>query len=189
MKKFFALGLVAAIMTSCMPNQTAPAAATPPAAPAPTVTVTPVAVAPQAPMLGTIVDVAAGNSTFATLVAAVKAADLVGVLSGTGPFTVLAPTNDAFAKLPAGTVETLLKPENKAQLVSILTYHVIAAKALSGDVIKLDGQAVKTVNGATVAITVKDGKVMVNTANVTAVDVLASNGVIHVIDTVLLPPS
>ncbi len=187
MKKFFAFGLVAAIMTSCMPTQTAPAAVTPPTAP-PTVTVTPVA-APQAPMLGTIVDVAASNSTFSTLVAAVKAADLVGVLSSAGPFTVLAPTNDAFAKLPAGTVENLLKPENKAMLVKILTYHVIAGKVLSGDVIKLNGQAAPTVNGATVAITVKDGKVMVNTANVIAVDVAASNGVIHVIDAVLLPPN
>ncbi len=175
MKKFLALGLVAALFSSCMPTQTAPAAAAPAAQPQATV--------------GNIVEVAAGNSTFATLVAAVKAADLVGVLSSAGPFTVLAPTNDAFAKLPAGTVANLLKPENKATLVKILTYHVIAGKALSGDVVKLAGQNVKTVNGATVAIAVKDGKVTVNNANVIAVDVPASNGVIHVIDTVLLPPS
>ena len=138
---------------------------------------------------GTIVDVAAGNETFSTLVAAVTAGDLVGTLSSDGPFTVFAPTNAAFAKLPAGTVESLLKPENKAQLVSILTYHVVAGKVLSGDVVKLNGKNVGTVNGATVRVTVKGGKVMVNNANVTAVDVAASNGVIHVIDSVLLPPA
>lgn len=138
---------------------------------------------------GTIVDVAAGNSTFSTLVAAVTAADLAGTLSGAGPFTVFAPTNAAFNKLPAGTVASLLKPENKGQLVSILTYHVVAGKVLSGEVVKLNGKNVKTVNGATVRVTVSGGKVKVNNANVTAVDVAASNGVIHVIDSVLLPPA
>ncbi len=138
---------------------------------------------------GTIVDVAAGNSTFSTLVAAVTAADLVGTLSSAGPFTVFAPTNAAFDKLPAGTVASLLKPENKGQLVNILTYHVVSGKVLSGTVVTLNGKNVKTVNGATVRVTVKNGKVMVNNANVTAVDVAASNGVIHVIDSVLLPPA
>jgi uncharacterized surface protein with fasciclin (FAS1) repeats len=161
MKKFLGLGL-AAIIASSVVAQTTP---------------------------GTIVDVAAGNSSFGTLVAAVTAADLVGTLSGDGPFTVFAPTNAAFNKLPAGTVNSLLKPENKDQLVSILTYHVVAGKVLSGDVVKLNGQNVKTVNGATVRVTVRNGKVMVNNANVTAVDVEASNGVIHVLDSVLLPPS
>jgi uncharacterized surface protein with fasciclin (FAS1) repeats len=121
--------------------------------------------------------------------AAVSAADLAPTLSGPGPFTVFAPTNAAFAKLPAGTVENLLKPENKATLTSILTYHVVAGKAMSGDVVKLNGKSVKTVNGASVRVTVSGGKVMVNNANVTTVDIAASNGVIHVIDTVLLPPA
>jgi uncharacterized surface protein with fasciclin (FAS1) repeats len=138
---------------------------------------------------GTIVDVAAGNSTFSTLVAAVTAADLAGTLSGAGPFTVFAPTNAAFDKLPAGTVASLLKPENKGQLVNILTYHVVSGKVMSGTVVTLNGQNVKTVNGATVRVSVSNGKVKVNNANVTAVDVEASNGVIHVIDSVLLPPA
>jgi uncharacterized surface protein with fasciclin (FAS1) repeats len=138
---------------------------------------------------GTIVDVAAGNSTFSTLVAAITAADLAGTLSGAGPFTVFAPTNAAFDKLPAGTVASLLKPENKGQLVNILTYHVVSGKVMSGTVVTLNGQNVKTVNGATVRVSVSNGKVKVNNANVTAVDVEASNGVIHVIDSVLLPPA
>ncbi|NJK46272.1 MAG: fasciclin domain-containing protein [Pleurocapsa sp. SU_196_0] len=138
---------------------------------------------------GTIVDVASSNSDFSTLVAAVSAADLVGTLSGTGPFTVFAPTNAAFAKLPAGTVDTLLKPENKAQLVSVLTYHVVSGKVMAADVVKLNGRSVATVQGATVRISVNGGNVRVNNANVTATDIAASNGVIHVIDSVLLPPA
>jgi len=132
----------------------------------------------------TIVDVAAGNPDFSTLVAAVKAAGLVGTLSGKGPFTLFAPTNAAFAKLPAGTVESLLLPENKAKLTAILTYHVVSGKVLAAKVVKL--KSAKTVNGKAVTINTKKG-VKINNANVTATDIKASNGVIHVIDTVLIP--
>jgi uncharacterized surface protein with fasciclin (FAS1) repeats len=124
---------------------------------------------------------------FNTLVAAVKAAGLVETLKGPGPFTVFAPTDEAFAKLPAGTLESLLKPENKAKLVSILTYHVVAGKVLAKDVVKL--QSAKTVEGQSVSIETMNGRVMVNNANVTKTDVVTSNGVIHVIDSVLLPKS
>jgi len=134
---------------------------------------------------GTIVDVAAGNADFETLVAAIKAADLVETLSGEGPFTVFAPTDDAFAKLPAGTLESLLKPENKGQLVSILTYHVVAGKVKAADVVKLDSAT--TVNGQTVGIQVMGDTVRIDGATVTATDIYASNGVIHVIDTVIIP--
>jgi uncharacterized surface protein with fasciclin (FAS1) repeats len=134
-----------------------------------------------------VVEIAAGNKDFSTLVAAVKAAGLVETLSGKGPFTVFAPTNEAFAKLPKGTVEDLLKPENKAKLTSILTYHVIAGKVMAADAIKLDGKKAATVNKQEIAIKVKDGKVMINDATVTTADIVGSNGVIHVIDTVLLP--
>jgi uncharacterized surface protein with fasciclin (FAS1) repeats len=144
---------------------------------------TPVMEAPQT--TGTIVDVAASSSSFSTLVAALKAAGLVETLSGKGPFTVFAPTDAAFAALPAGTVENLLKPENKAKLIKILTYHVVSGKVESK---MLKSGPAKTVEGAAVEVKVKDGKVMVNKANVTAADVSASNGVIHVIDRVLLPP-
>ncbi len=134
---------------------------------------------------GTIVEVAAANADFETLVAAVKAAGLVETLSGTGPFTVFAPTDAAFAKLPAGTVENLLKPENKDQLVALLTFHVVAGKVLAADVVTLDNAT--TVNGAVADITVKGSTVMVENATVTATDIAASNGVIHVIDTVIMP--
>jgi uncharacterized surface protein with fasciclin (FAS1) repeats len=134
-----------------------------------------------------IVETAASTDGFGTLVAAVSAADLAGVLSGDGPFTVFAPTDEAFAALPAGTVETLLKPENKDQLIAVLTYHVVPGKVMASDVVSLDRAT--TVNGADVHITVDGGSVMVNKANVIATDVTASNGVIHVIDAVLLPPS
>lgn len=135
----------------------------------------------------TIAGIAAGNPDFSTLVAALKAADLVGTLDGNGPFTVFAPTNEAFAKLPAGTVENLLKPENKAQLTAVLTYHVVAGSVMAADVVKLS--EAKTVQGSAVAIAVADGKVRLNdAATVTATDVKASNGVIHVIDAVILPP-
>lgn len=133
-----------------------------------------------------IVDLAIQTEFLSTLVAAVKAGDLVGVLKGEGPFTVFAPTNDAFAKLPAGTVDTLLKPENKAQLVAVLTYHVVAGKVYSKDL--SDGMTAKTVQGASVKISLKDGKAMVNNATVTTADIEATNGVVHVIDTVILPP-
>jgi len=135
-----------------------------------------------------IVEIAAANPDFSTLVAAVKAAGLAETLSGKGPFTVFAPTNAAFDKLPKGTVETLLKPENKAKLAAILTYHVVGAKVLAADAVKLD--KAKTVNGADFTIEVKDGSVLLNdSAKVVKTDILASNGVIHVIDTVIMPPA
>ena len=133
---------------------------------------------------GDIVVVASGAGSFKTLVAAVKAAGLVETLQGKGPFTVFAPTDEAFAKLPPGTVEDLLKPENKEKLVAILTYHVVPGKVMAADVKTM---MAKTVNGKELSITVVDGKVMVNTAKVIKTDVAASNGVIHVIDTVLIP--
>lgn len=133
-----------------------------------------------------IVDTAAGDAQFSTLVAAVKAAGLVDTLKSKGPFTVFAPTNDAFAKLPAGTVDTLLKPENKDKLVKVLTYHVLAGKTKSKDLAgkKLE---VATVEGSKVSVDGTHG-VKVNNATVIKADVWTSNGVIHVIDTVLLPP-
>ena len=132
-----------------------------------------------------IVQVAAGAGTFNTLVAAVKAAGLAETLSGKGPFTVFAPTDAAFAKLPAGTVEALLA--DKAKLTSILTFHVVSGKVLAGDIVKANGAKPKSVNGQALDVTVQNGKVSVNNANVVKADVMASNGVIHVIDTVLLP--
>jgi uncharacterized surface protein with fasciclin (FAS1) repeats len=138
------------------------------------------------PVDGTIVDVAAKNGSFNTLVAAVKAAGLVETLSGKGPFTVLAPTDAAFAKLPAGTLEMLLKPENKKQLVDILTYHVVPGVAAYSDaVVKMT--EVPTVLGSPIAVKVVAGKVMLNGATVVIADVEATNGVIHVVDTVILP--
>ena len=134
-----------------------------------------------------IVDTAVEAGTFNTLAAALTAADLIEVLKGEGPFTVFAPTDEAFAKLPEGTVESLLLPENKDQLVAILLYHVVAGSVTSDVVVTLDSAA--TVNGASVEITTSDMGVMVDAANVTAVDILASNGVIHVIDSVILPPA
>lgn len=133
-----------------------------------------------------IVATATGAGDFKTLTAALKAADLVSTLQGKGPFTVFAPTDAAFAKLPAGTVENLLKPENKQQLVDILTYHVVPGQVMAADVVKLD--EAKTVNGKVIDIEVKGSAVMVNEANVTSTDIAASNGVIHVIDQVILPP-
>jgi len=134
-----------------------------------------------------IVDTAASVSTFSTLVAAVKAADLVEALKGEGPFTVFAPTNDAFKKLPKGTVESLLKPENKAKLVKILTYHVLPGKVMSSDVMGLkNGAHVKTLQGQSIRVFNKGG-VRVNNAKVVKTDIAATNGVIHVIDTVILP--
>ena len=136
-----------------------------------------------------IVDTAVGAGSFKTLVAAVKAAGLVDTLKGEGPFTVLAPTDEAFAKLPAGTVEGLLKPENKDKLVAILTYHVIPARAMAADVVKLDGKSVKSVEGSLIKVGVEGKTVMVNNAKVVKADIACTNGVIHVIDTVIMPPS
>jgi uncharacterized surface protein with fasciclin (FAS1) repeats len=132
-----------------------------------------------------IVDTAVAADGFDTLVAAVKAADLVETLKGKGPFTVFAPTNDAFGKLPEGTVAELVKPENKSQLTSILTYHVVAGKVMSGDVVKLT--SAKTVQGSSIKIAVQDGKVKINDATVVVADIECANGVIHVIDSVILP--
>lgn len=137
----------------------------------------------------TIVETAAGNEAFSTLVAAVKAADLVDVLSSEGPFTVFAPTDEAFGKLPEGTLETLLKPENKETLVKILTYHVVPGKVMAADVVKLDGEKVDTAAGAKATISVAGSTVMVDKAKVVKTDIECSNGVIHVIDAVILPPS
>ena len=134
---------------------------------------------------GTIVDVAAGNPDFSTLVAAVKAAGLVDTLNGEGPFTVFAPTNAAFAKLPAGTLDNLLKPENKDQLAAILKYHVVSGEVKAAQAVTLDEAT--TVNGATADINVNGSTVTIDGATIVKTDVAASNGVIHVIDTVMLP--
>lgn len=132
-----------------------------------------------------IVDTAAGNDSFQTLVAAVKAAGLVETLKGEGPFTVFAPTDEAFAKLPEGTVANLLKPENKDKLVSILTYHVVPGRVLSSDVVKVS--SAKTVNGKSAQVKVTGSGVQIDGANVIATDIDTANGVIHVIDSVILP--
>ncbi len=134
-----------------------------------------------------IVDTAVGAGTFNTLVAAVEAAGLVDTLKGEDLLTVFAPTDEAFAKLPDGTVESLLLPENIDQLVAILTYHVVAGKVIASEVVNLDSAT--TLNGASINVEVVEGAVTLNSANVTAVDIDTSNGVIHVIDAVLLPPS
>jgi uncharacterized surface protein with fasciclin (FAS1) repeats len=138
----------------------------------------------------TVVELASSNADFSTLVSAVKAAGLADTLSGAGPFTVFAPTNEAFAKLPAGTLDDLLKPENKAALADILTYHVVPAEVMAADV---KPGKVKTVNGDEFTVAAEDGKVTItdargNTVNVVKTDIAGSNGVIHVIDGVLLPP-
>lgn len=132
-----------------------------------------------------IVETAVANGSFKTLVAAVTAADLATTLSGVGPFTVFAPVDAAFEALPAGTVETLVMPENKDQLSGILTYHVIAGKIMSGDL--TDGMKAETVNGQEVTIHLKDGKVFVNDAEVVIADVETSNGLVHAINKVIMP--
>ena len=132
-----------------------------------------------------IVDTAVSAGSFTTLVAAVKAAGLVDTLKGEGPFTVFAPTDEAFAKLPAGTVEDLLKPENKDKLVAVLTYHVVPGKVMSGDIAGKE-MMVKSVQGDTIDVNAMNG-VMVDGATVTSADIEADNGVIHVIDAVIMP--
>lgn len=132
-----------------------------------------------------IVETAVANGSFTTLVAAVTAAELVSTLSGEGPFTVFAPVDDAFAALPAGTVESLVLPENKAQLQGILTYHVVAGKVMSTDL--SDGMTAATVNGAEITVHLTDGKVFINDAEVVIADVETDNGVIHVINKVIIP--
>jgi uncharacterized surface protein with fasciclin (FAS1) repeats len=134
-----------------------------------------------------IVDTAVAHGSFKTLAAALQAADLVDTLKGAGPFTVFAPTDAAFAKLPAGTVENLLKPENREQLRRVLTYHVVAGRVSSADVSKMT--SARAVSGDMLRISLKGRSVMVNDATVVTADVAASNGVIHVVDTVILPPA
>jgi uncharacterized surface protein with fasciclin (FAS1) repeats len=132
-----------------------------------------------------IVDTAASAGSFNTLVAAVKAAGLVDTLKGPGPFTVFAPTDEAFAKLPAGTVDDLLKPENRAKLTAILTYHVVPGRVTADQVVKM--KSAKTVQGQSVKIAARNGNVMVDGAKVVKTDIMTSNGVIHVIDSVIMP--
>ncbi len=146
----------------------------------------PVQAADKCAASGDLVAVASGAGSFNILVAAVKAAGLAETLQGKGPFTIFAPTDEAFAKLPPGTVENLLKPENKDQLIAILNYHVVSGRVMAADVKTMQA---KTVNGKELTIKVADGKVAVDSAKVTKTDVAASNGVIHVIDTVVLPKS
>jgi transforming growth factor-beta-induced protein len=176
--KIFALLVgFALLLTACSPQAT----------PAPTARPTVVPTAVEMPK--SIVDIAVADGRFTTLVAALKAADLVGTLQGAGPFTVFAPTDDAFAALPAGTLDSLLLPENKQQLTDILLYHVIPGKVMAADVVGLDGQKVDTaLAGKQIAIKVDMGSVYLNeTVKVIITDIECSNGVIHVIDAVLLP--
>ncbi|MEO8482700.1 MAG: fasciclin domain-containing protein [Acidobacteriota bacterium] len=144
-------------------------------------------VSPAAAQSKDIVDTAVAAGSFKTLAKALEAAGLVPTLKGPGPFTVFAPTDEAFAKLPAGTLENLLKPENKAQLTRILTYHVVAGKVMASDVVKVT--SAKAVSGDSIAVAVANGGVSVNQAHVVKTDIAASNGVIHVIDAVILPPA
>ncbi|MGL5085636.1 MAG: fasciclin domain-containing protein [Clostridium sp.] len=134
-----------------------------------------------------IVDIAIGDGRFTTLVAALKAADLVDTLKGEGPFTVFAPTDSAFKKIPESTVNDLLKPENKKKLSNILTYHVTAGKKLSKDIINLNGKEIKMVSGDKAKIEIKNNEVFIDGAKVIIKDIIAKNGVIHVIDTVMMP--
>ncbi len=180
MKSFFLIALMATlVLSACAP------AATPAPSPMPAPTNTPMPEPTPAPQ--TIVDIAVADGRFSTLVAAVLAADLAETLSGEGPFTVFAPTDDAFAKLPAGTLEELLKPENKQTLTDILLYHVVAGKVMAADVVNLS--EAETALGEPVNIKVEGGNVFINDAQVIITDIEASNGVIHVIDTVILPPA
>lgn len=165
----------APMATSAAPATSAPMTSAP---------MSPSASATSPASAGTIVDVASGNEDFSTLVAAVKAAGLVETLSGDGPFTVFAPTNEAFAALPDGLLDKLLEPANKGVLTKILTYHVVSGEVMAADV---KPGKVKTVEGTEITIATSGGGVTVNKANVTATDVDASNGVIHVIDAVLVP--
>lgn len=165
------------LLAACAP------AATP--TPEPTATPQPAPTATPEPAPQDIVDIAIADGRFTTLVTAVQAAGLVDTLKGEGPFTVFAPTDDAFAKLPAGTLEDLLKPENKQTLTDILLYHVVAGKVMAADVAGLTNS--ETVLGKDIKIIAKDGKVFINNAQVIITDIETSNGVIHVIDTVILP--
>lgn len=186
-KKFLSMFAIVAItgimLTACNGEgeKKAEETATPPAKEE-TATPTP---APPVEAPKDVVDIAMGSADHSTLVAAVKAAGLAETLKGAGPFTIFAPTNAAFSALPAGTVDGLLKPEKKADLTKILTYHVVAGAVKAADL--KDGQKVKTLQGGELLVSIKDGKVKINGANVTAADLSGSNGVIHVIDAVLMP--
>jgi uncharacterized surface protein with fasciclin (FAS1) repeats len=183
-KKFLSLfaiiAITSVILTACngegekKAEETVAPVKEEPAAPAPVV---------EAPK--DVVDIAMGSADHSTLVAAVKAAGLAETLKGAGPFTIFAPTNAAFSALPAGTVEGLLKPEKKADLTTILTYHVVAGAVKAADL--KDGQKVKTLQGGELTVSIKEGKVKINGANVTAADLSGSNGIIHVVDGVLMP--
>ena len=191
MKVFFVILIAALGLAACAPAATVAPTAMPAATqmPVPTATIAPTStMAPTAmPKPMDIVDTAVADGHFKTLVAAVQAAGLVDTLKGAGPFTVFAPTDDAFAKLPAGTIDTLLKPENKQKLTDILLYHVVSGKVMAADVVKLT--SAKTVEGQDVTVKVDNGSVYINDAKVVITDIQTSNGVIHVIDTVLLPPA
>ena len=187
MKRFSLVTLFVLLIASLVLAACAPAATPlPTEPPAPTATPVPPT---EAPMPKDIVDTAVADGRFTTLVAAVQAAGLVDTLKGEGPFTVFAPTDDAFAKLPAGTVEDLLKPENLETLKNILLYHVVPGKVMAADVVALDGQSADTaLADNALNISVKDGKVYLNeNVQVVITDIETANGVIHVIDTVLLP--
>jgi len=180
MKRFFMFTLLATlILGACAPVATPMPAVDPTSMPEPEPT--------MVPLPKTIVDIAIEDGRFTTLVAAVTAADLVETLQGEGPFTVFAPTDDAFAKLPEGTLEDLLKPENKQMLTDILLYHVVAGKVMASDVVNLT--EAMTVFGKNVAVKVDGSKVYINDAEIIITDIEASNGIIHVIDTVILPPA
>jgi transforming growth factor-beta-induced protein len=188
MKSRFVFGLLvlSLVLAACAPQATPTAAPEPTAMPEPTAAPTEAPAEPQ-----TIVDIAVADGRFTTLVAAVQAAGLAETLSGEGPFTVFAPTDDAFAALPAGTLDELLKPENKQQLTDILLYHVISGKVMAADVTGLDGKMADTaLEGKQIGIKVDMGSVYLNeNTKVIITDIEASNGVIHVIDAVLLPPA
>jgi uncharacterized surface protein with fasciclin (FAS1) repeats len=190
-KLMFLFVVLALVMAACASPSTPQPTAMPTAMPEPTATPEPTAAPTEEPASQTIVDIAAADGRFATLVAAVQAAGLAETLSGEGPFTVFAPTDDAFAALPEGTLDSLLLPENKQQLTDILLYHVVPGKVMASDVAGLDGQMADTaLEGQQIGISVDMGNVYLNeTTQVIITDIEASNGVIHVIDSVLLPPS
>lgn len=179
-KKAHSIGLIMilSVMATACSNETDNTVA-------PTQTATPPTQTATESTPGTIIEIAAGDSSFSTLVTAVKAAGLAETLSGQGPFTVFAPTDEAFAALPEGTLENLLKPENSDSLRKVLTYHVVSGDLMAKD---LSSGQVATVEGSTVEVQVSSNGVKVNNANVAKADIDATNGVIHVIDSVLLPP-
>ena len=182
-RKVFVTGVASALVLSACAVPAVPSPAPTEPAPTPVPTAPPPTEAPAPD----IVDTAVAAGTFTTLAAALEAAGLVETLKGEGPFTVFAPTDEAFAKLDKALLDDLLKPENKDTLVAILTYHVVPGKVTAADVVKLT--SAKTVQGEEITIKVDGNTVMVNDAKVTQTDIAASNGVIHVIDTVILPPS